>query len=185
MSMEINFDKILFHGTSCGYTLPTLQKGGLLRLESILKSGAILSLTEQQRKLGREFDAYGMDDDDGELSRMFGGVSNTYNGRDYISTCQKTNCDCGNWHEHGYDCFVKKGVSIMLSNRVLTDLEQPKGNRLMHDEIQFKGAIPAEYFTGIAVGIDIDDIPARVQEVAKRAKCELPIYYIGREQRGK
>ena len=148
---KINLDKVLYHGLGHA-SLEDREEISLKRLESVLKSGAILSRDEQRKIFDLPPYVY---------------QYQLKNGNEYVCVCKrKGKAKNIKWSEAFYE-FVEGGVSLILDEKLLDELEIRKEN-FQDGEIQIKNKIPLDYIIGIAVDRSSDE--STVKHGLKSAK---------------
>ena len=146
-AQNLDFNTVYFHSLGA-FMADNRISDSLLKLESILKNGAILSRQEQ----------INLNNNNPALSKYIQRYLDplwayNWNGLNHISICQKTSLNNPENESDAYKEYVNgnAGIGIILSPTVLTlaDKDRPK---LMDGEIQIKDKIPLDYMIGIFCG---------------------------------
>ena len=159
---NINLNSVFFHSLGAFASNNRLQNS-LIKLESILKNGSILSRQEQINK----------NSDNQALSEILERYLNpkwafNWNGMNHISICQRTSSKNPEIESDAFKEFVigNTGIGIILSQDIMqfADNNRPK---LMDGEFQIKDKVSLEYMLGIFYGGKSNNELLKDIEVAK------------------
>ena len=146
MKRRLDLNSVLFHGLEPVEAEQRTEKS-LVKLESILQTGAILSRSGQLSQLDLNTHEF--------MKKYFNNKFDpNWNGRDYISLCKKRSETMVNFDSNSFRTYVSgnDGISIALSRNVW-DLIDLNRFMLLDGEFQVKDSIPLdEYMVGIVCG---------------------------------
>ncbi|MCL2570136.1 MAG: hypothetical protein FWE16_02930 [Firmicutes bacterium] len=169
----IGFNIDWFHGLGNHDRYPHLIDRTFLRLESILKSGAILSRKKQVESYGQAFNSFAFPEYQGKEE------TTNWNGDDFVSVCKKV--EGSHYSGNGFDWFIKNNISIILNEDVINSLIVAENGKLMGGEAQIANSIPKEFFRGVGLDGFIfgrEEFAERVATVMKKIGEGLPIYSV-------
>lgn len=144
---NLDLETVLFHSLG-EFGQENRDKNCLKKLESILKSGLILSRQSQLEK----------NTNDSQLSEFLQKYldikySYNWNGMNHISICQKNSQKFDDRDSEAFSEYVtgNGGIGIVLSKDVLNIIDNER-TQLMDGEFQVENEIPLSYMVGIFCG---------------------------------
>lgn len=159
----INLNSVFFHSLGAFDTDNRLQDS-LIKLESILKNGAILSRQEQINQ----------NSDNPILAEILETYLNpncafNWNGMNHISICQRTSSKSLQNESEAFKEYVNGnvGIGIILSQNIMQLVDNNR-LKLMDGEFQIKDIIPLKYMMGIFYGGKSNNELLNDIEVAKK-----------------